>query len=471
MTYQILVDDKSKYDPFDANYIYSDKTLKQAHQKLVETEFNIKIEYVEYEKYDSDIDLVNQIKLGFLDLRYKKNNLFAAVVPNKVATNLGINNYAVELYDASADYGIFKDLEVNQNEYNNILTSINSKVYGYSNSYVYGEQYIYYNKTKVTELGLEDPLVMWMKGTWTQQNFELWVESAQEKLTTGEYVIDINYDDYMMGISAASGTPLTFPPQTTVNFTSKEVINVYKNMRTYYKNGWWANKETEQNVSDKFKNSETILHSGYLYYLNNDKYFSSDIEFEIGIIPYPVQSSDNIIMTEPFEINLINNSKVIYDTPIQVNEETLKTDDGKPIYGVNVANSSYKNRSLEGSIYNNNSSVVIFNFEYKDYSAKEIFHVIKRLSEIENNEVENEEFINYLKENKLSDLNIDVILSTQNKECVEIEILRNLDFNLNLKSSNSSMTSLYNVSYSLVTTDETIAVILRNLQNGYKNLI
>ena len=32
------------------------------------------------------------------------------------------------------------------------------------------------------------------------------------------------------------------------------------------------------------------------------------------------------------------------------------------------------------------------------------------------------------------------------------------------------MTSLYNVSYLLVTTDETIAVILRNLQNGYKNL-
>ena len=71
----------------------------------------------------------------------------------------------------------------------------------------------------------------------------------------------------------------------------------------------------------------------------------------------------------------------------------------------------------------------------------------------------------------LSDLNINVILSTQNKECVEVEILRNLDFNINLKSSNSSMTSLYNVSYLLVTTDESIAVILRNLQNGYQKVV
>lgn len=471
ITYKIIVDDKSKYDPFDENYLYEDKTLKQSHQRLVEKEFNLKVSYIEWEDSINEIEIINQIKRSYIDKSYINNNVFAAVVPNKFVSHLAIYQYIIELENTNNNEGILSDLDINQKELNNILAGINSKVYGYSNSTIYGEQYIYYNKSKIKEIGLEDPLLMWMKGKWTQQNFDLWLQTAQSKLSKDEYVLDINYSDYVMGIAAASGINITYPPRNTVKLTSKEIINIYKQMRSYYKNGLWNEKKDKEDVSKAFIESKTLLHSGYLYYLNDERYFGNNIDFEIGVVPYPISDSNNIVMTEPFEITLVNDSDIVYENPIKVDGEELKTEDGKKIYGINVAKSTYKNRSLEGSTYDNDSCVVIFNFEYEDFSKKDILHVIKRLSEINSDEEENKKFINYLKNNNLSDLNIDVILSTQNKESIGVEILKNLDFNLTLKSSSSSITDLYTMSYLLVTTEDSIASVLRSLENAYQNLI
>ena len=105
-----------------------------------------------------------------------------------------------------------------------------------------------------------------------------------------------------------------------------------------------------------------MIHSGYLYYLNNDKYFGTNIDFEIGVIPYPIKDESDIVMTSPFKINLATAIEKEYNKPIEINNQILKNDNGESIYGVNVYNSTYKNRYLEGSVYDFNSSVALLNF-------------------------------------------------------------------------------------------------------------
>ena len=174
INYKIIVDDKSKYDPFDNSYVKDDKVLRQNHQKLVENEFNIKIIYVEYDPFKDEMDLIKQIAMHTVDLKYYKTNVFAAVLPSKTLSYLGAYLYVADL---------------NEDD------EISDKVYGYKNTSNFGEQYMFYNKTKLTELGIEDPLIMWMKGKWTQSNFKAWVEAASEKLLNeemGELNVEIN---------------------------------------------------------------------------------------------------------------------------------------------------------------------------------------------------------------------------------------------------------------------------------------
>lgn len=444
--YKIMVDDKTKYDPFDDKYIKDDKTLKQAHQRLVEKEFNLKISYVEWDSFTDELDLVGQIKRRFIDLSYKKSNIFAAVLPNKIVNHLGVYQYVTTLSEEDKSF-------------NNIK--------GYKNTTNFGEQYIYYNKTKIKELELEDPLIMWMRGEWTQSNFKSWIENAGEKLHDGEFVLDINYADYLLGIAAASGLSITNPIRKTVNINSKSVINIYSDMKEYYNNGLWSNRDPNELVSTNFLEGTTLLHSGYLYYLNNEKYFGTNLDFEIGVIPYPVSDNSNIIMTEPFIVDLISNTKLEYNKPIEVNGQILKTNNGDEIYGVNITQSNYKNRYLEGSIYDNNNCVTLFNFEYEEFTKEDLFNVILRLSQCELDYTETELFINYLKTNKLSDLNIDVILSTQAKEVVEEEIINQLDFNLKC-ITNTSANNLSKISHLIVVENQPPANMLRNLQNAYE---
>ena len=450
INYKIIVDDKSKYDPFDNSYVKDDKVLRQNHQKLVENEFNIKIIYVEYDPFKDEMDLIEQIRMHIVDLQYYKTNVFAAVLPSKTLSYLGAYQYVADL---------------NEDD------EISDKVYGYKNTSNFGEQYMFYNKTKLTELGIEDPLIMWMKGKWTQSNFKAWVETASGKLLNEEYVLDFNYSDYILGTAAASGISITNPIRSTVNLASRDVINIYTDIKYYYNNGLWNNRESDELVSSKFKEGKTLIHSGYLYYLNNDKYFDTNIDFEIGVIPYPIKDESDIVMTSPFKINLATAMEKEYNKPIEINNQILKNDSGESIYGVNVSKSAYKNRYLEGSVYDFNSSVALLNFNYEDFTKKDIFKVILALSHFQKNISETDEFIEYLKANKLSELNIDVILSTQVKEVIEEEILPQLDVTLKVRNTTTSLNNLSSISHYVVTNDQSVSSMLRDLQYAYKKLM
>ena len=153
-----------------------------------------------------------------------------------------------------------------------------------------------------------------------------------EKLLNEEYVLDFNYSDYILGTAAASGISITNPIRSTVNLVSRDVINIYTDIRYYYNNGLWNNRESDELVSSKFKEGKTLIHSGYLYYLNNDKYFGTNIDFEIGVIPYPIKDESDIVMTSPFKINLVTAMEKEYIKPIEINNQILKNDNGELDY-------------------------------------------------------------------------------------------------------------------------------------------
>ena len=176
-------------------------------------------------------------------------------------------------------------------------------------------------------------------------------------------------------------------------------------------------------------------------------------------------------MTSPFKINLATAMEKEYNKPIEINNQILKNDNGESIYGVNVSKSTYKNRYLEGSVYDFNSSVALLNFNYEDFTKKDLFKVILALSHFQKNISETDEFIEYLKANKLSELNIDVILSTQVKEVIEEEILPQLDVTIKVRNTTTSLNNLSSISQYVVTNDQSVSSMLRDLQYVYQKIM
>ena len=83
-----------------------------------------------------------------------------------------------------------------------LMFCIRNEVYGYEIESSYGDNYLYYNATKVENLGLEDPCELWFKGQWTYENFDNWVTNAASKLDEGENVLDLMYATFVLGYTS-----------------------------------------------------------------------------------------------------------------------------------------------------------------------------------------------------------------------------------------------------------------------------
>ena len=164
MTYVIKVLPVSEFDPFDAGFTGSKRALKQAHQKDVEDAYNIKIEY---SAWDNDApwgpDRVKFIKTSFQDKSFQKKSVYAINISSQWIPTLVKASCLAELYNYSSGEGIFAQLGYEQDAAINESVAVRKRVYGYEPGIVRPDYFLYYNSTKVQEIGMEDPAEMWFK--------------------------------------------------------------------------------------------------------------------------------------------------------------------------------------------------------------------------------------------------------------------------------------------------------------------
>ena len=351
MEYVIKVLPVSDYDPFDKEFTGDYKALMQAHQRYVESAYNIKIVYSEWENEAPwGPDRIEFIKKSVLDGTFKKNNVFVVDIFSQWIPTLVKENILSELYDMNNNQGFFADNGYVQDEYDNEASSVKGKVYGYAIEKSRPQSFIFYNATKVSEIGMVDPAELWLKGEWNWSNFEQWIYEAQSKLGEHEYALDLSYYDYLMGASLAQGLPLIDSKTNKINFTSDEICSIILKFREFRNAGIQNRTHGVQDVTREFVNGETLLHSGTLWFLKESTRFTpaeedGGIQFNIGIVPYPI-SDDAVVntYTEPYtyldtDNNVINVNKPIYKRDGQ----PLMNKDGKLIYGIDLSKSNYLN--------------------------------------------------------------------------------------------------------------------------------
>ena len=427
MEYVIKVLPVSDYDPFDKEFTGDYKALMQAHQRYVESAYNIKIVYSAWEDEAAwGSDRVKFIKKSVLDGTFKNNNVFVVNISGQWIPTLLKENTLSELYDMNNNQGFFADNGYVQDEYKNESLSVKGKVYGYTIKKSRPQSFIFYNATKVSEIGMVDPAELWLKGEWNWSNFEQWIYEAQSKLGEYEYALDLNYYDYLMGASLAQGLPLIDSKTNKINFTSDEICSIILKFREFRNAGIQNRKHGVQDVTLEFLNGETLLHSGMLWFLKEGTRFpSADLEwgikFNIGIVPYPI-SDDAVVntYTEPYTYLDTDNIVINVNKPIYKRDgQPLMNKDGKLMYGIDLSKSNYLNPiSIDGSGENCYAVINQDDSNTSGITNSVIFSILHDLQYpmnklINKNMTSDESYQKYLSTKLDYSIDLDVVMSVQ----------------------------------------------------------
>ena len=359
MNFLIKVLPVSEYDPFDAGYTGEKQAFKQAHQKDVEDAYNIKIVY---SAWDNEApwgpERVKFIKNSYIDGSFQKKNVYAITISGQWVPTLVKASCLAELYNSALGTGIFADWEYEQNSSISESLSVRNKVYGFEPGTARPDYFLYYNATKVAQIGMEDPTELWFKGEWTWSTFDQWVKEAKTKLAADEYPVDCGYAEFIIGAAPAQGNKLVNASRGTVMFAKSSVTSIFDKMKALFKEGYWDPQHGVQDVSTNFKAGKTLIHTGSLWFLKESTRFTPEgedggITFKIGIVPYPMD--DNTVVapyTEPYTYLDSQGNEVLVDTPLTSrSNETLTTDAGEPIYGLDLTQSNFLVPYTGGSCY------------------------------------------------------------------------------------------------------------------------
>jgi hypothetical protein len=349
MNYVLKVLPVAEFDPFDAGYTGEKQALKQAHQKLVEDAYNVKIVY---SAWDNEApwgpERVKFIRTSFSDSSFQRKNVYAINITSQWVPTLVKANCLAELYNSKLETGLFADYNYEQNSTINEALAVRGKVYGYDSGTARPDTFIYYNQTKVASIGMADPAELWFQGEWTWSTFDQWVRDAQIKLAAGEFALDLGYAEFIIGAAPAQGTQMVNATRGTLNFTKGAVTSIIDKMKAYYKDGYWDKAHGVQDVSTNFKQGKTLLHSGSLWFLKESTRFTpaeeeGGIQFKIGMVPYPVADDAVInVQTAPYSyVDTSGNTVEVTEPILGRNGEALKTKTGETIYGVDLSESSY----------------------------------------------------------------------------------------------------------------------------------
>lgn len=472
LKYVIKVLPVSEFDPFSADYSGSKKALKQAHQRDVEEAYNIKIEY---SAWDNEAqwgpERVNFIKTSFQDQSFLKKNVYAINITSQWIPTLVKAQCLAELYNYGTEEGIFAQLDYKQQDAINESVAVKKKVYGYDPGTVRPDYFLYYNSTKVAEIGMEDPAEMWFKGEWTWSNFDAWVKDAQLKLGEGEYVLDAGYAEFIIGAAPAQGNRLINASKGTIMFTKNAVTSVIDKMKDYYAGGYWNTKHGVTDVAKEFNDGKTLISSGNIWFLKNETRFLPTNEFKIGVVPYPMDDNTTATpYTEPYTYEDTQGHTISVDEPLKTRfNETLTTDDGQPIYGVDLSESNFLLPYTGGSCYS------IMNFSSGNMNAATAFCILHDLiadmaPDPADAGITNDDAYRLILYKKLDyDIDVEVILSAQQAE-LYYELMEVLSMTVG-DGSHFGPNAFWPLASGLMTSTDTPATKLQEVYEVYKQAL
>lgn len=428
MTYEIKVLPVTEYDPFDPGYTGSSQDIKQQHQSKVQTAYDIKIKYSNWED-DAPWgpERVKKINQRYLEKSF--GDVYVVSIDSQWIPTLVKGNSIAPLYNYQQEDGYFADLSYDPTEQDeegyiqddtiNLAASVKGEVYGYAQGVARPDYFMYYNVDKVKSLNLEDPAELWMKGEWTMSKFEQWVNNAQTKLSKGEYALDMGFAESIIGLTASTGNKIADVKAQKLYLTNSKVTDRIQWLQNAYNSGLYYGRGV-QDVSPGFQAGATLLHHGSLWFLKESTRFNPLVmTYTIGVVPYPTadgQGGTPVTTTDVTEAISLGNGNYLTDE----NNQYIKT--------VDMSESTFQ------VPYTGTSCYAILNYTNGGKNginaeiATHILHdLLAGLGDDPNKTVNltsDESYRNYLESKLDREIDVEVIMSCQGKTYFELmEIL------------------------------------------------
>ena len=470
----------SEFDPFDSGYTGSHQEIKKKQLKLINAAYNVN---VKYSAWDNEApwgpERVNFIKTSFADGTFQKNNVYIINIASQWVPTLVKAGALAELYSAASATGIFSQVQFGGTTYEQNSTvsetlSVKKKVYGYYNGPARPDYFLYYNATLAAQCGMDDPAELWFKGEWTWSKFDAWVKQAQTNLAAGQYAIDCSYAPFSIGAVSAQGNKMANTSNGAVMMAKSSVSSVFDSMKQYYQSGYWDKGHGVQDVAQNFLNGNNIFHTGSLWFLKDNTRFNPEtIEFEIGVVPYPTADSGNVItpITSPYTYYDSEGNRVKVEEPLVTRTgATLTTDDGKPIYGVDLSNSTYQ-VPFTGC---GNYSFMKYDNMANGLTVDVLFSILHDieggLGDDPSDEVKltsDEGYRIYLEKKLDQEIYVNVVMSVQDESLSYYEVMETLSMTVG-GGSHFGPNAFWPLASGIMTKEDTPLTVLKSVENIYK---
>lgn len=425
MNFAIKVNPVIEYDPNNPDYTGTGKNVKQQHQAMVEAAYDITIIWSQWE----DAAPWGPERVKFINKQYLADDFgdaYVLSIASQWIPTLVKGGSIAELYDMNTGNGIFTELsyEVDkqdepgylQDSTTNEATSVKGKVYGYAPGVARPDYFMYYNVDLVKECSIEDPAEMWLKGEWTMANFDTWVRTAQNTLSSkGGYVLDMGFAESVIGMVASTGNQMTKVVPPLINMTRKQVTDTIERLQSYYASGFYYGRSV-QDVSPGFQSGTTLLHHGDLWFMkSSDRFNPSQMTFTIGVVPYPTSDGEGgqpVLSTNQDDGILLENNEYLmvngqYVTTVDMSSSSFKI----PYTGT----SCYAILNVNGSQSNNGITVDVITHIFHDLNSG-----IGPDPDSKVNLTEDEAYRSYLRTRFDREIDVEVIMSCQGTTYFEL---------------------------------------------------
>ncbi len=354
MDVKIMVLPASSFDPFNAGYTNTnDQKVKQQHQRIVESAYDISIVYEEWGNNAAwGPDRIQFIK-DSVNGYFSANDIYVLNITSSWIPTLVRDNCLAELYNTASESGIFAEVgyqetsegsgvyvpgPYEQDPANNQATVTANVIYGYAPGKSRPDYFMYFNADIIKNSGLEDPAELWFKGEWTWSKFEQYVSQLQVYLNTlstdeTEYkALALGYPEFFIGSCGSTSNRIATPMPARLNLTSTGVVDQLTKIQSLVNSGAYDKTRGTYDVAPSFTQGRSVFVHGDLWFVNDPSRFPKNIGFEIGCVPYPTADGDTgtVLTTD-------NLDRAIYTS----SGEPLTNEDDEYISGIDMSETSF----------------------------------------------------------------------------------------------------------------------------------
>lgn len=257
-----------------------DTENRQKIHKQVEEKYNVKIEYVAYQKPEEERaeEIMTSVLAGepIADIARISSYYVSQLAAGDFLEPIDAYLDDIQLPDFSLQVGAFK-----------------GKHFGFDTAFMGGDQGLFFNKRLVEEAGLENPTAVHKRGEWT---FDTFMEYARElKQVLPEDIHPISMDPAYFGlfIVGANGSSILDPETNEVAFTRPESIEAIEYLQKFYQEGLVMPVPTDaegeksywSGPRDAFKQGQSVFTHGHIWEAAYG--YNNDLEDEWGYVPFP----------------------------------------------------------------------------------------------------------------------------------------------------------------------------------------